>query len=114
MGLHDKFMRFMSEYRTAFDHVWSSGSFIHEFGDFVRRDIAQEARTQSGRYQHHAPLSRLYRLPLHHHGIRAGSVCRMCDFILSLHAVFYDQHYKPLRPVSRCFSCNKKHYSQIC
>lgn len=42
MGLRDKFIRFMSEYRTVFDHVWSSGVFTHEFGDFVRRDVAKE------------------------------------------------------------------------
>ena len=42
MGLRDKFMRFMSEYRTVFDQVWSSGVFTHEFGDFVRRDVAKE------------------------------------------------------------------------
>ena len=42
MGLRDKFIRFMSEYRTVFDHVWSSGIFTHEFGDFVRRDVAKE------------------------------------------------------------------------
>ena len=42
MGLRNKLMRFMSEYRAVFDHVWSSGVFIHEFGDFVRRDVTKE------------------------------------------------------------------------
>ena len=42
MGLRDKLLQFMNEYRTVFDHVWSSGVFTHSFGDFVRRDLARE------------------------------------------------------------------------
>lgn len=42
MELRNKFIRFMTEYRTIFDQVWASGIFTNEFGNFVRRDVAQE------------------------------------------------------------------------
>ena len=42
MGLREKLLRFMAEYRSVYEHVWSTGIFSHEFGDFVRRDVAKE------------------------------------------------------------------------
>lgn len=44
MGLRDLFERFIREYRTVFEEVWSTGVFTNEFGNFVRHDIAGELR----------------------------------------------------------------------
>ena len=44
MGLRDLFERFIREYRTVFEEVWSTGIFTNEFGNFVRHDIAGELR----------------------------------------------------------------------
>lgn len=44
MGLRDLFERFINEYRTIFESVWSTGTFTNEFGNLVRHDIAGELR----------------------------------------------------------------------
>ena len=44
MGLRDLFERFIREYRSVFEEVWSTGVFTNEFGNFVRHDIAGELR----------------------------------------------------------------------
>lgn len=40
MGFRDLLFRFMNEYRAAYDHVWNTGVFSNEFGDFVRHNVA--------------------------------------------------------------------------
>lgn len=42
MSLHEKFRKFMTEYRSVFEKVWRTGVFKDDFGSFVRHDIADE------------------------------------------------------------------------
>lgn len=50
MSLREKFLRLISEYRTVFEKVWSTGVFKDDFGSFVRHDIADEIGEIASQY----------------------------------------------------------------